>query len=51
VLRLGAKFVHADLLAVVTTLADALKREELSGKLWAVEAGRIRIYQPPNDSA
>jgi predicted nuclease of predicted toxin-antitoxin system len=48
VLRLRAKPSHADLVAVVRTLIDAMKREELTGRLWSVEAGRVRIYQPPD---
>lgn len=47
VLRLKTKFVYADLAAAVITLADALDREVLAGHLWAVEVGRIRVYQPP----
>ena len=32
------------------TFADALEAEALSGKLWIVEIGRIRIYQEePSD--
>jgi predicted nuclease of predicted toxin-antitoxin system len=48
VLRLPAKPSAAALIAVIKTLADALKRETLTGFLWSVEAGRIRVYQPPN---
>lgn len=47
VLRLRVTPSYADLLAAARTLVDALKREELVGRLWAVEPGRIRIYQPP----
>jgi predicted nuclease of predicted toxin-antitoxin system len=50
VLRLRSKPSHADLVAVVRTLIDAMKREELIGRLWSVEAGRVRIYQPPDVS-
>ena len=45
VLRLPARPSAADLTGLVGTLADALKTELLSGKLWIVEAGRIRVYQ------
>jgi predicted nuclease of predicted toxin-antitoxin system len=45
VLRLPRKPSHADLLQVVQTLAAGLARESLSGKLWIIETGRIRIYQ------
>ena len=48
VLRLPSKPSHAALVTVVRTLVDALKRESLAGNLWAVEARRIRIYQPPS---
>jgi hypothetical protein len=29
----------------VQTLADGLKQEQLDGKLWIVEIGRIRVFQ------
>lgn len=45
VLRLPARPSAANLIGLVATLADALKRESLRGKLWIVEAGRIRVYQ------
>lgn len=45
VLRLPNKPSHADLLRAVKTLATGVTREELGGKLWIVEAGRIRVYQ------
>ena len=46
VLRLRSKPSHSDLVLAVRTLADAVKREKLEGRLWSVEAGRVRIYQP-----
>jgi predicted nuclease of predicted toxin-antitoxin system len=50
VLRLPQKPSHADLLNLVQTLAEALKHEEIVGRLWIVERGRIRIYQEkPSD--
>jgi predicted nuclease of predicted toxin-antitoxin system len=49
VLRLPSKPSYEVLLALVQTLVDALTREELAGKLWSVELGRIRIYQPPTE--
>jgi predicted nuclease of predicted toxin-antitoxin system len=49
VLRLRARPSHADLVAAVTTLAHAVRREKLAGHLWAVEAGRIRVYQSPDE--
>ena len=45
VLRVPPKASAADLLRLIETLADALKAEELAGKLWIVEIGRIRVYQ------
>jgi predicted nuclease of predicted toxin-antitoxin system len=48
VLRLPSKASYASLVAVVKTLVDALQREPLAGRLWSVEGGRIRVYQPPD---
>ena len=45
VLRLPPRPSHADLLALVRTLANALKHDTIRGKLWIVERARIRIYQ------
>jgi predicted nuclease of predicted toxin-antitoxin system len=45
VLRLPAEPCAADLDRALETLANALSQESISGKLWIVEAGRIRIYQ------
>lgn len=45
VLRLPQKPSADDLSTLVQTLADTLKREQLTGKLWIVEMGRIRIYE------
>ena len=47
VLRLRVQPSHADLIAAVRTLVGALSVEQLSGRLWSVEAGRVRIYQQP----
>ena len=49
VLRLPSKASQGSLLGTVRTLVSALKREELAGKLWIVEGGRIRVYQPRGD--
>jgi hypothetical protein len=38
------------LLALVRTLAGALTKETLTGRLWIVEAGRVRIHEPSEDS-
>ncbi len=45
VLRLPPRPSHADLLALVQTLANALEHDPIVGKLWIVEPARIRIYQ------
>ena len=45
VLRLPPKASHAQLLALVQTLARALTTESIEGKLWIVETGRIRVHQ------
>jgi len=45
VLRIPPKASAADLLALIDTLADALKSEVVIGKLWIVEIGRIRVYE------
>jgi hypothetical protein len=34
-----------DLSNLVRTLADAVEKEEIAGKLWIVEIGRVRVYQ------
>jgi len=45
VLRLSYKPSVVDLSNLVRTLADALEKEEIAGKLWIVEIGRVRVYQ------
>jgi predicted nuclease of predicted toxin-antitoxin system len=45
VLRLPARPSHQDLLDVAETLAEALAREPVEGKLWIVQKGRVREYQ------
>jgi predicted nuclease of predicted toxin-antitoxin system len=45
ILRLPRKPSHEDLLKAVRTLAAGLERENLDGKLWIIEAGRIRVFQ------
>jgi predicted nuclease of predicted toxin-antitoxin system len=46
VLRLPPRPSHYDLLDTIRTLISALDREALEGKLWIVQRGRIRAYQP-----
>jgi len=48
VLRLPRKPTHDDLVDCVITLISTLERETLSGHLWSVERGRVRVYQPPD---
>jgi Domain of unknown function (DUF5615) len=45
VLRLPARPSHRDLLEVAETLAAALAQQEVEGKLWIAQRGRIRVYQ------
>jgi len=45
VLRLPTRPSHQDLLDVAGTLAEALTREPIKGKLWIVQRGRVREYQ------
>ena len=46
--RLGPRATRENLTAAARTFVEALRREELAGKLWSVEAGRIRVYPPPD---
>jgi len=48
VLRPRAKPSHQDLLECVGTLARALKKEDIVGRLWIVEAHRVRVHREPN---
>lgn len=45
VLRLPDKPSREHLLGLVRTLANALAKESITGRLWIVEIGRIRVYQ------
>lgn len=47
VLRPRGRASREELILLVRTLADAVRREALEGQLWSVELGRVRIYQPP----
>ena len=44
VLRLPRNPAPGDLVALVATLIEALKKQPLTGQLWIVEKGRIREY-------
>ncbi len=46
VLRLPSRPRSSDLLAACSTLITALCRDNISGRLWIVEPGRIREYEP-----
>ena len=48
VLRLPAKPSHAHLADAVRTLAEGLLRDSITGKLWIVQRGRVRVYQQPD---
>jgi len=45
VLRLPPRVNLRDLHDAVQTLIGGLEREDITGKLWIVQRGRIRIYQ------
>jgi hypothetical protein len=45
VLRLPKQPSHQDLIDAITTLILALKQDDITGKLWIVQRGTIRIYQ------
>ena len=49
VIRLPARPSHRDLLDVAETLAAGLVREQIDGKLWIIQKGRIREYQESAD--
>lgn len=48
VLRLPTRPSADDLLNALRTLAGGLSRSEISGRLWIVQIGVIREYQPNN---
>ncbi len=45
VLRLPQKPSASNLSVLIQTLVDAVRNEQLIGKLWIVEIGRVRIYE------
>jgi predicted nuclease of predicted toxin-antitoxin system len=49
VLRLPSEPSARVLNELLQTLAGALEREQLDGRLWIVEIGRLRIYQDDKD--
>lgn len=48
VLRLPPKPTRDHLITCVRTLNAALATDEVTGKLWMVQRGRVRKYQDPN---
>lgn len=55
-LRVHPRAERQSLVAAVHTLADAVRQEQsaatpdpIDGKLWIVEPGRVRVYQPSTD--
>ena len=50
VLRLPPRSTPDDLFAAVRTLIGGLERESIDGKLWIVQRGRIREYQPEEET-
>ena len=49
VIRIARQNPRASLNIGINTLAAALQTEEIVGKLWIVESGRIRVYQEQAD--
>ena len=49
VIRLTGRASYSELLAAISTFAKALETEPITGKLWIVEIGRIRIYRPEDE--
>jgi hypothetical protein len=45
VLRLSPRANPQDLDEAIETLIGGLKKENITGKLWIIQRGRIRIYQ------
>ncbi len=46
VLRLPKRSNHQDLIELMQTLIKGLKDNNIEGKLWIVQKGAIRIYEP-----
>lgn len=45
ILRLPPRPEPQDLLDALRTLVGGLEREDITGKLWTIQRGRIRVYQ------
>jgi predicted nuclease of predicted toxin-antitoxin system len=50
VLRLPSKPSPSDLMEMVHTLTKTLGQRDISGKLWVVQRGRVREYQPEDEN-
>lgn len=51
VLRLPRKTTDQDLFEACRTFIEGLAKGDIVGKLWIVERGRIREYQPERDKS
>ena len=51
VLRLPSQPTPDDLLDAIRTLITGLTQRQIEGKLWIVQRGRIREYQPEDEPA
>jgi predicted nuclease of predicted toxin-antitoxin system len=49
VLRLPPHPNLKDIRDACLTLIEALKREDIAGRLWAVQRGRVRQYEPESE--
>jgi predicted nuclease of predicted toxin-antitoxin system len=49
VLRLPSKPTPQDLLDLAGTLVKTLGQKDIGGKLWVVQRGRVREYQPEDE--
>ena len=50
VLRLPRRPGRVDVVEAIQTLIGGLERGEIAGKLWIVERGYVREYQPEDDA-
>ncbi len=49
VLRLPPRPLPEDLVSTLQTLIAALEQESVVGKLWTIQRGRLRVYQPESN--
>ena len=50
VLRLPARPSFEDLIEAIHVAASGMEREDVRGKLWMVQRGRIRVYEEPSST-